>query len=109
MLLPLPSSVIGFRTLCSFLVDYYVQAGHMHTPSHTQTHTHTAPLSGRLVLLDFCYVLQLWRTFSAQVISSLFLSASSSSAMPVCVCVYVCVCVCGCVHYHILSIFQAIR
>lgn len=40
--LALPSSVIGFRTLCSFLVDYYVQAGHTHTqPAHTHLHTHT--------------------------------------------------------------------
>lgn len=74
---------------------------HPRTNTHTRTHTHTAPLSGRLVLLDFCYVLQLWRTFSAQVISSLFLSASSSSDMSVCACVCVfCVGVCITIFYQ---------
>lgn len=46
--------------------------------------------SGRLVLPDFCNVLQLWRTFSSQVISRLFLSASLLAQSPT-VWVYVCI------------------
>lgn len=95
--LPLPSSVIGFCTLCSFLVDYYVQAAHTSSLTHRHSPTHTQRKSGRSVLLDFCYVLQLWRTFSAQVISSLFLSATIAVSNIVCACVCVCVCAGVCI------------